>query len=457
MSVAGLRYLNETFGILSENCNPDLLKLDQLRELSLNEAYFGKDVMKDIQEAMNECIKTINIDRMIDITNYPCNKKLEKACEEAFGFKRVHIIWNDSVMFNSNFCTITGSRIVPYTKDAALRLFGKKTIVESPIGYYNKQHDLVVYICMDSNIVSSKNLTNEEVVAILLHEIGHNFDYTFASFLTQFTQIFASLNDIFTNKENPGKIANAIKNTVLYNITPVKGIIAWITHIDTWLTSKIPAYGELIRMCGNLISKINSLMVVVFLPGALIKSAASFIVSPGLFLNASIIGLNNIFVRHGEFYADSFAASYGYGPQLITALEKLMDMTSDLRTDVPVLNTFWSLAEIEQELMSSLYIPICTGNDQQQNLSVQGDHGSNQQRLKSLMNKLQNELKDTHITPEMKKDIKRELDEMYTIYNETIMKPNSKALYYFRKFMDAYMNGKDKVPLLNKIVQANRA
>lgn len=37
------------------------------------------------------------------------------------------------------------------------------------------------------------------------------------------------------------------------------------------------------------------------------------------------------------------------------------------------------------------------------------------------------------------------------------MKPNSKALYYFRKFMDAYMNGKDKVPLLNKIVQANRA
>ena len=72
MSVAGLRYLNETFGILSESCNPDLLKLDQLRELSLNEAYFGKDVMKDIQEAMNECIKTISIDRMIDITNYPC-------------------------------------------------------------------------------------------------------------------------------------------------------------------------------------------------------------------------------------------------------------------------------------------------------------------------------------------------------------------------------------------------
>ena len=127
-------------------------------------------------------------------------------------------------------------------------------------------------------------------------------------------------------------------------------------------------------------------------------------------------------------------------------------MTSDLRTDVPVLNAFWSLAEIEQELMSSLYIPICTGNSQQQNLSVQGDHGSNQQRLKSLMNKLQNELKDPRITPEMKKDIKRELDEMYTLYNETIMKPNSKAVEIFRKFMDAYMNGKDKVPLLNKIV-----
>lgn len=79
MSVAGLRYLNETFGILSENCNPDLLKLDQLRELSLNEAYFGKDVMKDVQEAMDECIKTIKTDRMIDITNYPCNKKLEKS------------------------------------------------------------------------------------------------------------------------------------------------------------------------------------------------------------------------------------------------------------------------------------------------------------------------------------------------------------------------------------------
>lgn len=34
MSVAGLRYLNETFGILNGSCNPDLLKYDQLRELS---------------------------------------------------------------------------------------------------------------------------------------------------------------------------------------------------------------------------------------------------------------------------------------------------------------------------------------------------------------------------------------------------------------------------------------
>ena len=66
-------------------------------------------------------------------------------------------------------------------------------------------------------------------------------------------------------------------------------------------------------------------------------------------------------------------------------------------------------------------------------------------------------MKDPHVTPEMKKDIQRELDDMYNIYNECIMKPNSKAVEIFRKFMDLYMNGRDKLPLLSKIVQKNRA
>ena len=116
MSVANLRFLNETSGLLLETCNPDQVKIDRSKEFSLNEAYFGKDPMKDIQAAMSECLRIIKIDRMMDITSYPCNKALEKACEDAFGFKRVHIIWNDSVYFNGNICTVVGSRIVPYTK-----------------------------------------------------------------------------------------------------------------------------------------------------------------------------------------------------------------------------------------------------------------------------------------------------------------------------------------------------
>ena len=455
MSVANLRFLNETSGLLLETCNPDQVKIDLSKEFSLNEAYFGKDPMKDIQAAMSECLRIIKIDRMMDITLYPCNKALEKACKDAFGFKRVHIIWNDSVYFNGSICTVVGSRIVPYTKAAALRLFGKKTIVESPIGYYNKQHDLICYICLDSHSFVDKCLTDEECVAVLLHEIGHNFDYTLGSFLTQFTQIFATLNQVIVNPDLNGAsqfTKNVMIIQALQNLAPFKGLIAWITHIDTWLTSKIPELGEIIRILGDAYHKVVALLTAAFLPRALVKTASAIAASPAFLLNAGIVGLNSIMIKHGEYYADSFSASYGYGPQLVTALEKIMDKTSDLRVDMPVLNAFWSLAEIEQELTNALYVPVLAPT-----MRVSGDHGSNQQRLKSLMNKLQSELKDPHVTPEMKKDIQRELDDMYTIYNECIMKPNSKAVEIFRKFMDLYMNGRDKIPLLSKIVQKNRA
>lgn len=459
MSVQELRFINETSCMLLETCDPYQVQLDLSKEFSLNEAYFGKEGLKGIQSAMHDCLNTIRIDRMIDITDYSVNKKLEKECEKAFGFKKIHIIWNDSALFHNSTGTLTGSRIVPYTKAAALRLFGKKVIVESPIGYYNKEHDLVCYICLDSNIFIDKNLTDEEAVAVLLHEIGHNFDYTLGSFLTHFTNIYLSINEIMNDPEITID-SNAIKKTVvifqaLMNISPVKGLFAWLMHIDTWLTSKIPSIGIFIRLGGDILNSGIALLSAAMLPKALYNTAKKLATDPALLLNTGISTLNSMLVRHGEYYADSFTASYGYGPQLTTALEKLGDKTSDLRGDLPVLNCFWSLAELEQELTSVLYVPLYSKS--RRVVDTTGLHGSNQMRVKSIMNKLQAELKDPHVTPEMKKDIQRELDDIYAIYTEAIMKPNSEAVAIFRKFMDAYMNGRDKVPLLSKIVQKNRA
>lgn len=454
MSVANLRLLNETTSLLLETCNPDQVKIDLSKELSLNEAYFGKDPMKDVQTAMSECLRIIKIDRMMDITSYPCNKALEKACENAFGFKRVHIIWNDSII-SPGICTILGSRIVPYTKAAALRLAGRRTITESPIGYYNKQHDLICYICLDSHDIVSHNFTDEEAVALLLHEIGHNFDYTFATFLSQFTSIYVGIDNALRDPEDPEKAAIIqAGTTILANFSPVKGVIAALTHIDTWITSNIPVLGELIRLCGDILGKGLSVLSAIVLPRALVKSARRISADPTILLNVSISALNTTLDRHSEYYADSFSASYGYGPYLISAIEKLSDETSELRADLPVLNCFWTIAELEQELTDALYVPIV---NKRGSVKYTNSHGSSQQRAKSILTKLQAELKDPHLTPEMKMDIQRELDETYHIYNEYIMKPNSKAVELFRKFMDLYMTNINKIPLLSKIVQKNRA
>lgn len=380
----------------------------------LNETFVGKEPVYKIQKAMDKIRDYMlsNPRGVLNGTDY--EKDLEKAIQNVFGFKEVDVFWSSSQFQMRGPYTIVSCTIFNPSAVTSSVAYGK-----NQRGIYDKDHMLTACIHMPANIFSY-GVTSEEAVAILLHELGHNFDITPNRMASDLIKIinYASTSNYFMLlfQAASGKRA-------------VRSIMTRIYEIDTVISDRISIY----RNASYYMQKIGKYIIdtadIMFSPLLLITRI------PIMFITMPLNYIANYFGRKSERYADSVATMYGYGAELTTGLEKIVADTAGGNTvlaKAPVTKTLYDLYRAEGELMDIAL----------------GKHESTQKRLIKSIAMLKQDLNDQDLSPAFKRQIKNEIARLEETYRSVITMPDEQKpglQTLVRRLMDVMYDGKPYV------------
>lgn len=161
-------------------------------------------------------------------------------------------------------------------------------------------------VTMSDSFIRKSGLNGEECLAIILHEVGHLFQRSIDLFLSRLVVLKGY------DMENP--IWKHIGNIVLTNSAARFILDAVARPLSQFMAriNKLPFVKDLLEFINYIDSTIPPLGDnMVFINAT--RNPASI----------PIEMLSNMFVGRAEAYADSFATSYGYGPALSSALNKM--------------------------------------------------------------------------------------------------------------------------------------
>ena len=171
----------------------------------LDEAFIGRKPIRDIQSAMDKLYaRCVNNSGFIARGSSEANA-LDDAFTRTFGFRDFSIYWRAPDLAHANIFTIPQMRVLH------LGPGGGPVQGQNSNGFYDSNHSMCVAISTEQAIFTEAGVTSEEMVAILLHEIGHNFDYTFFSIMRNFIVLFESIISIFLVVPNFKGIFNGFR------------------------------------------------------------------------------------------------------------------------------------------------------------------------------------------------------------------------------------------------------
>lgn len=383
--------------------------MDIGNELVFNEAYYGRtETLSEIESLLDVMLSKMKTDpHHYDYSTSKENKMLEKLFIKQFGFKEIQIIWQPYDVSQLNICTLCSSDL----------LFGggRNFIVDKKRGYYDKDHKHVMVLYLSTTHPGYLNLSTKEYLAIILHEMGHNFDlspYNTINIIQQYVLAGLELYKIskqrpLTSEEIAQFIGSTIGNAVsLFN--PVKSFIGKANKFILLLIDKIPGLKLLNKVILKLSFFIQKYGNIVLLPINIVSS----IVSAGrnILLNP-LYHLMTTAARKGEQFSDSFAAAYGYGTEIATALVKIeaasLPIKMDLKNQPKIFVLLTDIASVSIEVLNMV---SATSNI----------HGSTATRLMSNIQALEREIENGDYKPDVKNEMKEQLNSCKEIYENYI-------------------------------------
>lgn len=211
-----------------------------------------------------------------------------------------------------NACTYP----VSCTIDGAAQM-SKYAVVDKGLKY-NKDCKCCTIIYVTDSLFFNEKLTSAEVLSVLLHEIGHNFDEVCYKHLCAFNVIESIFYAIFVLINNPWHFYEAFlmftggRRIYSQFMNSIQGCMLWVFF----------------DFIGNLVSIPIGIAYKIFLP----------IIKPiiyGLSTIYNIIDPIAPFVLacdgyQKEQFADKFVAIHGYGPEYASAMGKLEDEINNL-------------------------------------------------------------------------------------------------------------------------------
>ena len=405
----------------------DELNLNEGVEI-LDEVYFGKQKELDsLQKLIGEYRRkyknkfnmigaAANTDKML--------LKINREFEKFFGFGNFSLFIVDLPNINA-FTFAIDNRY-----DAKLP---KNQLINAETFKFSKEADFACIVCVYAGLMFNTTLfTDEEIMAIILHEIGHNF---YAA-LTSANAIFSSCNRAVNfisavldvkdtvmddGASTPEKVLNLASTGVgeyfkldLLVTKAIKKIKSTIGHknanktfydalhcfyIAFAIMDFLPKYMKILRMLENLPDTVIKGTKDVF------KTLAKYWAKQTIDTAKDPIHILRLFGGfRNERTADNFATMYGYGPALHSALSKME--LGDL-SDKQISEMSSSLIFIGN-LFDTLILPYRL-------ITLAMDpHPLNIQRTTDQIRMLEEELKKSNLDPKMKKRIQKDIDNMNT-------------------------------------------
>lgn len=334
---------------------------------------------------------TINVSL---INNSDHNRLIEKMFIQYFGLDGMSISWATSPIPNAaTFCKTF--------------IFLDNDFKETSSGRRSNKN-LFIGAMIHTGLVTSSGMNEKEILAIMLHEIGHNF----------YNSIFHTLSSIGLN------IYAAVISLVLDKLDFNKLIQKSLDDVRNFMSSTFP----------NLYKIYNSIKQIFYQIGTLFPSAGKIALTPILVLK--VASFQFLLTYPVEKFADSFAVDHGYGAELASALNKLERSNETLGAktvyEVPGLNWMYDLFDVQVEFL----------------WGILGTYPSSQNRMRTGLDRLKRQLSDPDIAPAVKVEISKQIDAYekfyYDFYLNIDTNNNKKRIFtwLFRKMVEDLFKGK---------------
>ena len=190
----------------------------------VNEAYVGKTpILEKIEEQIG--IIRSKLSRYDDFDRLPDVQKLNRMFEEQFGMKIFALHMEKEDIMNAYTMVIALNTDI-YKKD-----FSKYITANRKDGYrFTEDNNFCISATVYYGLLSNPDLTDAEILAIILHEIGHNFaDFIDSSIRIANKNFMAGIwTSIIMNilsgvlTLNIGKIIGGIRDILTVNSTSLK-------------------------------------------------------------------------------------------------------------------------------------------------------------------------------------------------------------------------------------------
>lgn len=342
--------------------------------------------------------------------------KIGDMIAEEFGFS--------SCTFNVPYDMSMNAFTYPITNDIDRSVVGTKPkfIKDTGMKYDKGIHRLHIIVCVTSGIWFNPLFTDREVVAAILHEVGHSFvtqsqrmmsmvecrrillvlQYVYDMIIALCSMDVGTVINRFSQYLNAFSSYKALLNhlTRLCASHPLFAVFNGFDAISEWITGVfmhlLKEIAMLIRPAANLTGLYTQLV------NAILTK---------LLLNPFVAT-----ARSQEYLSDSFAAMYGFGPELSSFLTKIGT------TDAPV-GTITEKIINNIPFIGALYemtaIPVlCITNMIQ-------DHPSTPARVKKMIDELEKEMNNTDLNPKAKSQLKKDLEEIRKVANELSNPPDN--------------------------------
>lgn len=341
---------------------------------------------------------------------YPELRKIEKLFCKLFGFKStvIYFIPYDSTVNAYTICLFS-KMILGEAKDFIEKRPDK--------GFYDNSHKSFLSIyCYTGMLMEHIGLTGDELLACILHEVGHNFDfsaYHMFDYVVQNILTFGTAS-IGVKKTSSIEHMNGVKLDYLNEVK--KEAEYSYDHQDYRNDENERMERNLKRFYDK--GKIKLMLGFLF---NVLYAPVGLIISP--FVQLGMVG-----GKMSEQFADSFATAYGYGNELATCLSKINKCPVKLKDNSKIATVFRDLNSCMVEILFA-----CTEV-----------HGTNQERVKNSIKKLKADLITSDYPPELKDELKKEiakLEEYYQTLLYATPDEQQKITKSWRRFCDTFFDG----------------
>lgn len=357
-----------------ENFMESYNDMNDLNLQAYNEVYFGDKPIIPLQKAFSEFRKNwIGKPYSIKI-NYDNNLlKFNRLVEEQFGYYRFALTIDPDMSLNAYMLN------VQLYSNTSPKDFGKDLVVKSGMGFrYAKDSGVTAMATVLYGLLQSDKYSDRELIAILLHEIGHSFTY-------------AVLNQ-------DGSLLNRARffiNRIMSNMIK-KNITEERDFSEEKIKKDIDEQSGILDKLWGFASKVKSINPI---------KIFSAVTNPNMKGNKRYLGYTD------EKFADTFASMYGYSTELNGALQRMTQDAYDKYLPKRTPSTIEIVYEIINRNIDDIILT---------ELNLKDEHPEGLTRIKVQIEYLERELAKQGIDPKLKLELQAQLNYQRQLIDEYI-------------------------------------